>query len=810
MEGSGAPLPEDKAPKKSMNKMIVAIVVVILVVAAIGGALLLTGGKQENKGNPPVAKVATTTSIVDPGQTAAFTAAGSTGENTIVSYKWDFGDGTTATTSTIATTHNYYLPGTYLTTVTAVDSKNLSGTSWDNPAQVVVNTYPTPSQIGNGTQPLPIVAFSSNVVISGTQITFNGKSSLAYTWNSTQPAQGDNIKQMVWTFGDGSSAVGTWKSVGLVNHTYVSDQGAMFMGSLTVVSVMNATNTVFFNVVIQPKSVTPGGVAHPDTFINCEFGEPQSLDPAWDYETSGGEILQNVYETLVAWDGNSTSTLKPVLATEVPTVANGGISADGLTYTFHLRHGVTFHDGVNTMTADDVIYSITRVLEMNDLQGPAWMLGVLMLSHYPGLGRATNLTEIANSMTKVDDFTVQFHLLQSYPGFLSIMAYTIGSVVSKNFVQAHGGLQPLKQNTFMNRNEDGTGPYKLRLWSINDRIVMERWDGYWKTPASIKYVEIKKVQDTSTREMYLLSGQADAVFLQNNQLNDVRGRSGVLIYERLPALLNTAYSMNEKINVSSSLPIGDIPSTFFADVNIRRAMAAAFDYQTFLNYIQGGAIQPNGPIPKGMFGYDPSLPTQQYNLAKAAQYLKAAVDTRPGHTGSYADNGFTLNIWYNAANVNRQAACQLMKKGLELLSQNATAGVAGKITVNLQTMDWPAYLDARAAGNLPMYILGWSVDYPDPDDFANPYCYSGGAYPAMLGFANATLDSLVFQAASTTDQATRQTLYNEITTSTIDNAYYIWVSQGTNNAVMRTWVHGYIYNPTHANYPGIYYDLSKS
>jgi peptide/nickel transport system substrate-binding protein len=120
-------------------------------------------------------------------------------------------------------------------------------------------------------------------------------------------------------------------------------------------------------------------------FVNAVIGEPLTLDPAWDYESAGGEIIQNVYETLIAFDGSSAINLTPCLATEVPSIANGGMSTDGLNYTFHLRTAVQFHDGT-IMDADDVIYSIKRCIMMNDVGGPSWMLTQVLYPNWPGYG----------------------------------------------------------------------------------------------------------------------------------------------------------------------------------------------------------------------------------------------------------------------------------------------------------------------------------------------------------------------------------------------------------------------------------------
>ncbi|HXZ23932.1 MAG TPA: ABC transporter substrate-binding protein, partial [Methanomassiliicoccales archaeon] len=415
------------------------------------------------------------------------------------------------------------------------------------------------------------------------------------------------------------------------------------------------------------------------------------------------------------------------------------------------------------------------------------------------------------AILKTGPMQVEIKLLFAYPAFLKILAYTACSVVEKAYVEANGGTQSLTRNEWMNRHEMGTGPYILKDWSPNNRILLQRWDNYWRGPAELQYVIIKKVQDLGTREMLLFSGQADSIYVPIMFKDDVIGKPGVRTYLNLPMFSINFFGLNEHINnTNPSVPAGDVPSDFFNQTNVRRAFAYALNYTTLLDVIaQGTAIQPNGPIPEGMLGYNTTVPLFTFNLTKAAQYLQNTTDTRTGHTGSYADNGFNLVLYYNSGNLGRQAGCQLLKQGLETLSQNHAYGVTGKITVTVSTLDWPTYLDARAKGWLPMFFLGWQVDYPDPDDFANPFCAIGGAFPIFIGLENATLDGIVKTAASTLNETVRAELYGQVAQSCYDNAYYIWTTQPTNFHVERTWVHGFAYNPTWADLPGLFYDLSK-
>ncbi len=208
------------------------------------------------------------------------------------------------------------------------------------------------------------------------------------------------------------------------------------------------------------------------------------MDPARDYETAGGEVLQNVYETLVFYEGNTSANLKPVLCTEVPTIANGGISADGLNYTFNIRQGVKFHNG-DTLDAYDVEYSLERVLLINDYNGPAWMIGQAMISGYSN-GADLNTTAIANSVVVVDQYTVTIKLVRTFGPFIFIMAHTLASIISMDFVEAHGGVVQGEENAYLNTHTCGTGPFKLVTWNVGSEVIMERFDQYWGDKAEAR------------------------------------------------------------------------------------------------------------------------------------------------------------------------------------------------------------------------------------------------------------------------------------------------------------------------------------
>ena len=114
-------------------------------------------------------------------------------------------------------------------------------------------------------------------------------------------------------------------------------------------------------------------VKNPDTFVLADYRTVQTIDPATSYDVAGSMRIWNMYETLIFFDGSSTETYIPLLAAQVPSVANGGISADGKTYTFTIRKGVKFHAG-GELTAEDVAYSLKRNMIVDQDGGPMWML----------------------------------------------------------------------------------------------------------------------------------------------------------------------------------------------------------------------------------------------------------------------------------------------------------------------------------------------------------------------------------------------------------------------------------------------------
>lgn len=286
----------------------------------------------------------------------------------------------------------------------------------------------------------------------------------------------------------------------------------------------------------------------PTSFVEVTAGDIDTLDPALAYDTASGEIIQNVYNSLIFYDGAETAKFVPALATEVPSVENGAISADGLTWTWKIRTGVKFHNG-DVLTPTDVAYSLQRGLLQGGGSSPQWMI-------YPaffgtGVDDITTLIDPTDalvddreSLAKVDAATlksacekvtsaivaddaagtVTFHLAQPYLGLMPMLAQTWGSVMDKKWVTDNKGWDGTcdtwqnyygmtsAEDPFTNI-ENGTGPFVLKTRTPGQENDLEAFADYWGGPAALKTVAVKYIAEWGTRFSMLQTGDADVVYV---------------------------------------------------------------------------------------------------------------------------------------------------------------------------------------------------------------------------------------------------------------------------------------------------------
>ena len=402
-------------------------------------------------------------------------------------------------------------------------------------------------------------------------------------------------------------------------------------------------NQMYAECYVYPMSKAEGA-QNPDSFIlQTISGNPDYFDPAKDYETSGGEILQHVYETLNFFD-DTTDTPKAWLCTEMPTVLNDLVTPDGKTYTYNLKHDVKFHDG-SIMTSADVKYSFDRLLALNYADGPAWMVGQVTVPDYYDYSEGEfNATTGAleggipqdvldAAFWAVDEDTFQVNLTQPYPAFNGVVAFQGCSIVSKNAIETAMGTTDypvlFSEDAYDFWDEPanmcGTGPYKMKGFFSLDRIEMEAFSEYRRGPAALTNFVIQQIPTDDARINNLLAGTSDYAVIPSLFRADIEGKPGIYV-----SMNNLTYTINyvgfnQNFNASASPTPGasNIPADFFTDVKIRQAMTLCFNATSYIQTtLKGQGIVPNCAIPKGMFGWSEDIPKQEYNLTKAADILR--------------------------------------------------------------------------------------------------------------------------------------------------------------------------------------------
>jgi peptide/nickel transport system substrate-binding protein len=553
-------------------------------------------------------------------------------------------------------------------------------------------------------------------------------------------------------------------------------------------------------------------VKNPDTIIYVRYGTIQTLDPHRAYDTSSGEAVQNMYDTLIAFDGPSTDSYVPLIAEKVPTVDNGLIRDMGRTYVFPIKRGVKFHNG-DELTPEDVEYSFERALVTDQDGGPIWMF------YEPLFGTAGSRDGEGNIVVSIDDImnavevngqNVIFHLEDPYPPFLGILAQYWSGIIKKDFMIANGAWDGKKAGWERFNNPDqgaealynremGTGPYKLMKWDPGVELSMVRDDDYFLGPAPIKNAVIKIVEEWTTRKLMFTAGDADMVQVDTMYWPEMETLEEATIYKDLPRLANTAVFFNFDINTegnqavwSGKLDGQGIPYDFFTDINVRMAFAHSFDHDTYIrDAFLGYATTPPSPVVEGLPHKDPATPVYEFDLDKAREYFMRA------HGGQVWEKGFKLSILYNTGNEQREIACQMIEENVESLNP--------KFQIEIQNVDWGNYLNMMVQRKTPLFVIGWAADYPDPHNFVYPYQHSQGTFAEWQAYNNPEVDRLVTEGIKTVDPANRKDIYYRLSRLYYEDIPGFQISQSLYRIHVRDWISGYFWNPVRDHMMKFYY-----
>jgi peptide/nickel transport system substrate-binding protein len=588
-----------------------------------------------------------------------------------------------------------------------------------------------------------------------------------------------------------------------------------------------------------------------DVFVSLDIGEPETLDPHYAYDTASGEVINNMYDNLVKYVGESTTEMAPMLSTEVPSLENGLISEGSTVYTFPMVEGATFHSG-NPITPYDVEWSFERGLLYDPSAGPMWMMMEALsggefasveawFEGYTGMPYTEAVDEnneptsedakekliafyndVIDPAVEVDGNNVVFTLEAPFAPFMNIIAhynYWSAVVDSKAGIEAGAwdgnadgwwkwhDMRP--EDTPFHTADFGSGPFELVEWDrAQQKIILERYDDYFNGAAKLKTVIIDGIDEFSTRKSIIEAGDADIAYFGASYLDqaiELQNEGKVVLTTGYPtAQVNTIHfnwgiKEGSEYVGSGKLDGEGIPLDFFTDIDVRKAFGYCYDGATFISEVVNGLgkLVP-ADLPEGFLGYDGSLPLPEFDLTKAAEHFKKAWG------GELWEKGFKLQLLYNTGNDTRQTVMEMLKFYIESINP--------KFKLDVQGVQWPTYLAAQKAELLACFVIGWLADYPDPHNFIATFYASYGPYGGRQGeafreYCRENLDELVQAGVSEADPVKRAEIYKEIQEIAIENAIGIPVDMPLGMNVRTPEVRGWFPHVVRSGY--YYYDLWK-
>jgi ABC-type transport system substrate-binding protein len=492
-----------------------------------------------------------------------------------------------------------------------------------------------------------------------------------------------------------------------------------------------------------------------DADLRLVGGDPITLDPALAGDEGSASYIVELFGGLVTIDRNLA--IVPDLAEAMPQVVT---NADGTqTYTFKIRRDAQFHDG-RPVTAEDVSYSLNRTARLGgarDLKAgetpsataEAYLGDIVGVRDYIR-GRRDDIPGIK----VVDSSTISITIDAPKAYFLAKLTYPTAFVVDKQQVEANSRNWTRKPN--------GTGPFKMVEWRLNERIVLEANKRYHLGAPQVN------------RVLFLLAGGSVLTQYENNEL-DVAGIS-TLDIERVQSPrdpLNTEYKTGPQLSIGY---IGfNVKTPPFDDPKVRQAFAMSIDREQIARVVlKNMAPVANSIMMPGLPGYNQQAQTLAFDPARAKQLLAES------KYGSAAGLG-TVTITEIGGGANAGVATQAI---LEMWRNNLG------VEVSIAQTEAASFFEDLDRGRLQMFDIGWIMDYPDPEDIIDLLFHSSSRQNTT-GYANPHVDALVVQARTEQDQTKRLQLYQQAEQLIIQDAPWIPLFFGKDHYVVKPNVKGY-------------------
>ena len=453
----------------------------------------------------------------------------------------------------------------------------------------------------------------------------------------------------------------------------------------------------------------------PDTLRIRAATEPRSLDPAIVVDIDTFELLQNCCEGLVRI--NADNQPEPALAEK------WDVSPDGMTYTFHLRKGVVFHNG-RPVTAADVKYSWERALSPQTKSPTA-------INYLDGVIGIKNLSKdkpaVLPGVKVVDDSTLTVTLDHPRAYFPGMIAYPTNSVLCKAEVEANGGVVDTK-----NLAKVGTGPFIFDAYAPGQSVTFKANPNYWGGPPKLKELVYSIIKNEQTAYDNFRTNKLDVNTPSVQEYTQDRQNAPMAAQYHLTPIASVAYLVMQRVNQPA-----------FAKPDVRKAFALAIDRDSIIRVAyEGVGHRADGFTPPQLLAGQSSPPAIPYDPAQAKQLLEKA-----GYPGGKGFPSLTLTYVQGVA-VNAKTA--------EIVRNNLKDNLG--VTVNLQEREAGQFYQDEAAERMSFYLIGWIADYPDAQDFLSTLLTTGASQNHSK-YSNPQFDLLCRHADVESDPAKRAPLY---------------------------------------------------
>ena len=491
---------------------------------------------------------------------------------------------------------------------------------------------------------------------------------------------------------------------------------------------------------------------------------PTTLDPARASDSDSSRYTVEIFSGLVAVDRQLQV---------VPDLAESWeIGENGTRYTFKLRANAKFHNG-RGVTAEDFKYSLERAADprtgsltadtyLGDIRGVKEKLAGLA-------GEVEGVKVISREVLQIDLVAPRFY-------FLSKLTYPTAFVVAKENVESgeNWADRPI-----------GTGPFKLKEWRKEQSIVLERNDDYYLEPAKLDRVR------------FLLSGGPTMALYQSNEID--LANVGISALEQLQ---NPSHPLNKELVSTTALDTWYIGFNTamppFDDPKVRQAFSHAIDRDQIINVVLKRSVErANGIVPPSMPGYSSAVRGLDFDPDHARQLVQESK-----YQDDFPPVTFTVPGGGPAADPVSGALVEQWKANLG-------------IDIDVQQVAWETFLSELKPNPLQgkknkfqMYQLGWSADYPDPQNFLDPMFHSA-SFGNNEAYSNPEVDQLLEQARAEGDVEQRNHFYRQAEQIVVDDAPWLPLYHGKAYQLVKPWIKDYAPRPmTVAQFRFVYRDSS--